>query len=81
MLIKNSNIVTKFLSSSYKSKALYFNLSIQNLIISKNLKIYNFKNYCIYTHRFRSVFSSFKMSRYKMKEFLDNRTFSNIYVK
>lgn len=81
MLIKNSNIVIKFLACIYKTKNLYFNLAVQNLILMKSLKFYKFKNYCIYTHRFKSVFSSYKMSRYKMKEFLDNRTFSNIYIK
>jgi hypothetical protein len=81
MLIKNSNIIIKFLSCNYLHKNLNFNLSIQNLISIKMLLLFNNKNYCIFTHRYRSVYSSFKMSRYKLKDFLDSRTFSNIFVK
>jgi hypothetical protein len=81
MLIKNSNLITKYLSSNFLHKKLKFNLSIQNLINLKVLLLFNNKNFCIFTHRYRSVSSSFKMSRYKLKDFLDSRTFSNIFIK
>ena len=81
MLIKNSNIITKFLSCNYLHNNLNFNLSVQNLINLKVLLLFNNKNYCIFTQRYRSVYSSYKMSRYKLKDFLDNRTFSNIFIK
>lgn len=81
MLIKNHNITLKYISCIYKKKSLAISLCNQNLILKNLLILQINKNYCIYTLRYRSVFSSLKMSRYKMKEFFDNRTFSNIYIK
>ena len=81
MILKNSNIIIKYLSKIYNYKQLTFNLLLQQLVKENFLKIFNNKNFCIYTYRYRSVFTSHKMSRYKLKEFLDNRTFSNIFVK
>jgi hypothetical protein len=37
--------------------------------------------FCIYTYRNRSIFNNYKMSRHKLKMFLDYRSISNIYVK
>ena len=81
MLIKNSNISLKYflnmnLFSTDDRRLLIFKLYSRKYMINLNKK-----NYCIYTGRNRSVYSFYKMSRHKLKSFLDNRTFSNIFVK
>jgi len=81
MIIKNSNISIKYFKPIFNENLLRVNLATQILLVKKQLKLYNTKSYCIYTHRYRSVFSSYKMSRHKMKEFFDVQTFSNMYIK
>lgn len=77
----NLNIILKYFFAIYKYKRLTFNFIIQNVISKNSINFYNRKNYCLYTHRYRSVFSSYKMSRYKMKLFFDNRSFTNLNIK
>jgi|LakMenEpi03Aug12_release.lakeMendotaPanAssembly.Ray.scaffolds.fasta_scaffold05895_11 hypothetical protein len=79
MLIKNYKKINKFLNVYYS----YLRLNMLTHILSNKNKIQlkDIKKYCIYTFRNRSVFSSMKMSRHTYKKFLDNRTYSNIYIK
>jgi len=86
MLIKNSISIINYLGSISKfKKSNHKLLSIrflnQILILNNNIKNLNKKVYCLYTHKYHSVYRSFKMSRYKLKNFLDNRSLFNIYVK
>lgn len=81
MIIKNSNISIKYFKPIYTENLLKVNLNTQILLQKGKLKLFNTKAYCIYTHRYRSVFSSYKMSRHQMKKFFDEQTFSNMYVK
>ena len=83
MLIKNSTIILNYLTCVYKmnSNTLSIRLLSQNLILKNNIKSLNKKSFCLYTHRHRSVYSSYKMSRYKLKNYLDNRSLFNVYAK
>jgi hypothetical protein len=83
MPIKNSIIILNYLTSIYKLKRknLSIRLLSQNLILKGNVKSLNLKSVCLYTNRYKSVYSSYKMSRYKLKNFLDNRSLFNVYSK
>jgi hypothetical protein len=81
MMLKNSKISLKYVKNFNITRTFFFNFLIYNLKKKNKIIEYDFKNYCIYTHRYRSVFRSFKMCRHQLKYFLDNNTFSNVFVK
>ena len=83
MQLKNSILILNYLTSIYKSKRKILNIRLlsQNLIVKGNVKSLNKKTVCLYTNRYKSVYSSYKMSRYKLKFFLDNRSLFNVYSK
>lgn len=66
----------------FRRHKIFFNLAYQRVYNERAKNSSDkIKKYCLYTHRYRSVHSSYRMSRHKLKEFLDNSTFFNIYVK
>jgi hypothetical protein len=79
MIIKNYKNINNFLNTYFSRLRLNFLVNL--LSKKKKIKLKESKNFCIYTYRNRSVFSSMKMTRHTYKNFLDNRTFSNIYIK
>jgi ribosomal protein S14 len=83
MILKNTTIIFNYLSCITKFEKNLINLRIlsQNLILKNQIKSLNKKSFCLYTYRYRSIYRSFKMSRYKLKNFLDNRSIFNVYAK
>lgn len=81
MIVKNPNITLKYIRNLNINKTLIFSYITANLKTKKKMYYFEKKNFCIYTHRNRGVFSSFKMCRHQLKKFLDARTFSNINIK
>nr|BDB10257.1 hypothetical protein [Actinophrys sol] len=81
MIIKNFNISLKYFLNMNIVSTDARRLLVYKLYNRKLIKKINTKNYCIYTGRYRSVYSFYKMSRHQLKSFLDNKTFSNIFVK
>lgn len=81
MLVKNPYITVKYIRNFRLNRTALFYSLIYILKKQKSILLFNKKNYCIYTHRRRSVFSSFKMCRHQLKKFFDDRSFSNLYVK
>jgi hypothetical protein len=83
---KNFKILNYTKILNYLKKKTYYTKVVLNIVYQyyqskgQTLKI-DSGTFCIYTDRNRSIFNNYKMSRHKLKMFLDYRSISNIYVK
>lgn len=82
MLNNYINLTKYLLKALKKKKILNFQLQMlnQSLRISHFLRVAPFHTVCLYTKRNRSIFQSYKMSRHKLKQFLDSRSISNVFI-
>jgi hypothetical protein len=64
-----------------KKKKININFVTYEFEITNKLLKIPYHTFCIYTKRNRSIFHNYKMSRHKLKEFLDYRSISNIYIR
>lgn len=81
-MLKNYKKISKYLYSKSKNKYKFtLNFLTQKFLINNVLIKIPYHTYCIYTGRNRSIYHNYKMSRHKLKEFLDYRNISNVYVR
>jgi hypothetical protein len=80
--VKNYTKLIKYIHiKSLKKKKININFVTSEFEIANKLLKVPFHTFCIYTKRNRSIFHNYKMSRHKLKEFLDYRSISNIYIR
>ena len=81
-MINNYKKITKYILKNLSNKNFNFQIKLfnQTLRFSNYLLLSPSHTICLYTYRNRSIFHNYKMSRHKLKQFLDSRSVSNVFI-